>query len=125
MARRPNPVLHALWRDRIHRHLTSGLSVEQFCAQGRFARSAFYRWKHRLGLMSRVDQCSTPPPSISPSTFLPVTVRLLENDASHPAPIEADLPNGVRLRIPTADALLACRIVRAVAGAKTNAGGSK
>lgn len=126
MARRPNPVLHALWRDRVCRQLTSGFSVEQFCAQGGFARSAFYRWKHRFGLMNRVDQCSTPTSSTSPSTFLPVTVRLVEtdNDASGPAPIEADLPNGIRLRIPTADARLACRVVRAVARAKTSAGDS-
>ena len=75
MARRPNPVLHALWRDRVRRQLTSGMSVEQFCAHGGFARSAFYRWKHRFGLMNRVDQSSTPTSSTSPSTFLPVTVR--------------------------------------------------
>lgn len=126
MARRPNPMLHALWRDRVDRQLTSGLSVEQFCAQGGFAKSAFYRWKHRLGLMSRVDHCPTPTPSNAPPTFLPVAVRIVGNDTDQPSPpIEADLPNGVRLRIPTADALLACRIVRAVAGASTNGRGSK
>ena len=112
----------ALWRDRLSRQLTSGLSVEQFCAQGRFARSAFYRWRHRLGLMGLADQCSTPPTS---STFLPVTVRLVENDASHPASIEADLPNGIHLRIPTGDARLACRFIRAVARAKTSSGGAR
>ena len=127
MARRPNAVLHALWRDRVRSQLTSGMSVEQFCAHGGFARSAFYRWKHRFGLMNRVDQSSTPTSSTSPSTFLPVTVRPVENDndASGPAPIEADFPNGIRLRIPTADARLACRLVRAVVRAKTSAGGSK
>ncbi len=31
MARRPNPALHAHWRDRIGPAVGSGLSIEQFC----------------------------------------------------------------------------------------------
>jgi hypothetical protein len=112
MARIPDPALHALWRDRVHRQLISGLSVEQLCARGQFARSAFYRWKRQFGPMNPPDQCATLP---TPSTFLPVTVRTVASDPCQPAPIEADLPNGIRLRIPTANAQLACRLVRAVA----------
>jgi hypothetical protein len=121
MAKRPNPALHALWRDRIARQLNSGLSVEEFCAQGQFARSAFYRWRHRLKFTSPADQSS----SLAPSTFLPVTVRLVESDVHEPAPIEADMPNGIRLRIPTANVQLVYRLVRAIAGAKTDPGGPK
>lgn len=122
MARRSNPALHALWRDRVSRQLRSGLSVEQFCAQERCARSAFYRWKRQLDLISAPDQRRALP---APSTFLPVTVRLVESDAHQPAPIEADLPNGICLRIPTADHRLACRLVRAIAAAKTGSGGPR
>ena|SRR5579864_6126124 len=122
MARRSNPAIHKLWRDRVSRQLTSGLSVEQFCAQEQFARSAFYRWKRHFGLMNPLNQCATLP---TPSTFLPVTVRLVESDPHQPAPIEADLPNGIRLRIPTVNVRLACRLVRAVARAKTDSGGSQ
>jgi hypothetical protein len=122
MARRPNPARRALWRDRVSRQLISGLSVEQFCAQERCAKSAFYRWKRQLDLMHPSDQCSTSPVS---STFLPVTVRVVESDAHQPSPIEADLPNGIRLRIPTVNVRLACRLVRIVAGARTTAGGSR
>jgi hypothetical protein len=126
MARRPNPALHAVWRDRIQRQLTSGLSIEQFCAQGQIARSAFYRWRHQLGLTSRAKQLPAPrTPSQSPSRFLPVTVHLVDRETHGPAPIEAELPNGIRLRIPTADGRLACRLVRAVARAKTRSGGSQ
>ena len=75
-----------------------------------------------MGLMGLADQCSTPPTS---STFLPVTVRLVENAANPPAPIEADLPNGIHLRIPTGDPRLACRLIRAVAAAKTSDGGEQ
>ena len=31
-AKRSNPVLYILWRDRIRRQLVNGLSIEQFCA---------------------------------------------------------------------------------------------
>jgi hypothetical protein len=122
MARRPNPALHALWRDRISRQSRSGLSVEQFCTQERCARSAFYRWKRQLDLTSPSDLCPALP---APSAFLPVTVRLVESDAHQPAPIEADLPNGVHLRIPTANPQLACRLIRAVARARTTSGGPR
>jgi hypothetical protein len=53
MARRPDPQLHDVWRDRVSRQLISGLSVEQFCAQERCAKSAFYRWKRQLDLTRR------------------------------------------------------------------------
>jgi hypothetical protein len=122
MARNPNPARHALWRDRVSRQLISGLSVEQFCAQERCAKSAFYRWKRQLDLIHPSDQCSTSP---ARSTFLPVTMRLVESDAHQPDAIEADLPNGIRLRIPTGNARLACRLVRSIAAARTNSGGSK
>jgi hypothetical protein len=44
---------------------------------------------------------------------------------NEPLTIEADLPNGIRLRIPTANVQLACRLVRAVARTKTDSGGLK
>jgi hypothetical protein len=51
-------------------------------------------------------------------------VRVQETVADQPAPIEADLPNGIRLRIPTANTPLACRLIRVVAATKTAYGGS-
>jgi hypothetical protein len=120
MARRPNPELHALWRDRVCRQSNSGLSVEQFCAQERCARSAFYRWKRLLDEVSPSDQCPALP---GRSTFLPVSVRILKHTSDQPLPIEADLPNGIHLRIPTTNPQLACRLIRAMAAAKTNSGG--
>ena len=125
MARTPNPKLHELWRDRIGRQEASGLTIEQFCAQEGVARSKFHAWKRRFRLADAVDQCPTLP---ARSTFLPVTVRLLPRGHTADAPglpIEAELPNGVHLRIPTADPRLACRIVRAVAAAKTNSGAAR
>ena len=122
MARPPDPKLHAIWCDRVRRQAASGLTIAQFCAQECVARSKFHAWKRRFRLMKSSDQCPALP---APSAFLPVTLRLLERAPDDPLPIEADLPNGVHLRIPTADPRLACRLIRAVAGAKTNSGGSR
>jgi putative transposase len=124
MARTPNPKLHALWRDRIRRQEASGLSIEQFCDRESLTRSKFHAWKRRFRLADATDPCPRLP-SPAPSTFLPVTLRVLPRGPKETLPIEADLPNGVHLRIPTVDPHLACRLIRAVAGAKTNPGGSK
>jgi hypothetical protein len=125
MARTPDPKVHATWRERIRRQEASGLTIEQFCAQEGVASSKFHAWKRRFHLMGPPDQCPASPP---PSTFLPVTVRLLQRAADPGAaglPIEAELPNGIRLRIPTANERLACRLLRAVARAKTHCGGTR
>lgn len=130
MANRRNPHRIEVWRDRIRRQAASGLSVVEFCIQEPCAHSAFYRWKRYFESTDASNQSpasrAAVPHALAPSrsTFLPVTVRLLNNNAPDPAPVEADLPNGVRLRISTVDASLACRLVRALARAKTHAGGS-
>jgi hypothetical protein len=122
MPRHPNPQLHAVWRERIRQQEASGLTIEQFCSQQGIARSKFHAWKRRF----RLANAAEPRPALpSPSSFLPVTVRLLPHGSAEPPPIEADLPNGVRLRIPTTDPRLACRIIRSVAAANTNSGGTR
>jgi hypothetical protein len=120
MARTPDPQLHALWRERLRRHVDSRLTIAQFCAQEGFSTATFHSWKRRLRLIELADTLPAPP---APQAFLPVTVRLSELAPAEASPIVAELPNGIRLRIPTADAGLACRLVRAVARARTRAGG--
>jgi hypothetical protein len=122
MARTPDPKVHEIWRERLRRQETSGLTIAQFCAQEGVARSKFHAWKRRFRLSGSTDLCSRRP---TPPTFLPVTVRVLEPGPEEVLPIEADLPNGVRLRIPTANERLACRLIRAVAAARTHPGGSR
>jgi hypothetical protein len=121
MARTPNPRLHALWRDRVRRQEASGLTIAQFCTQECVARSKFHAWKRRFRLMTFQDQCPTLPVR---SAFLPVTVRPVKLAADQSMPIEADLPNGIRLLIPTADVRFASRLLRTLAGATTVSGGS-
>ena len=122
MANIASPQRYALWRDRVRRQQASGLTIAKFCAQERCALAAFHAWKRRFRLMDAAD----PGPAVpARSAFLPVTVRLIERASDEPPPIEADLPNGIRLRIPTFDVRLACRIVRAVARVETRSGGSR
>jgi hypothetical protein len=120
--RTPDPKRHALWRERVRLQAQSGLSIARFCARERLPANLFYAWRHRLRVIELGDRRPALP---VPAAFLPVRVRLAERAAHEPLPIEADLPNGVRLRIPTSSPGLACRLVRAIAGARTNPGGSR
>jgi transposase-like protein len=122
MARTPDLELRAVWRDRLRRQVDSGLTIAQFCAREGVSTATFHSWKRRLRLVELADTLPAPP---APPAFLPVTVRLAELAAADASPIVADLPNGIRLRIPTADARLACRLVRAFARAGTNSGGPR
>jgi len=121
MARTPDPKLHALWRDRDRRQEASGLTIAHFCVQEGIARSKFHAWKRRFLLMQSAAGLPALPSS---SSFLPVTVRLLERAADEPPSIEADLPNGVHPCIPTFDVNLACRLIRILAAARPAFGGS-
>jgi len=119
MPRTPDPELHSAWRQRVERQARSGLTIAQFCAQERISVGSFSNWKRRFRLVNLVLPARPALPA--PAAFVPVTVRVVE-EAAGEAPIEADLPNGVRLRIPTSDARLVCRVVRAVARARTRLG---
>jgi hypothetical protein len=114
--RTPDPKAHALWRERIRRQVQSGLSIVQFCAQEGLRAKSFYAWKRRL---QRVELAGPRTALPAPAAFLPITVRLAEPTTHEPPPIEADLPNGIRLRILTANGTLGCRLVRVLAGART------
>jgi ATP-dependent helicase YprA (DUF1998 family) len=120
--RTPDLKRHALWRECIRRQLDSGLTIAQFCVREHLSVATFQSWKHRLRL---IDLAERHPAVAAPPAFLPVTVHVPEYVLNEPLTIEADFPNGVRLRIPTANARLACRLVRVVAGARTNSGDSK
>ena len=122
MARTPDLELRAVWRDRLRRQGDSGLTIAQFCAREAISTATFHSWKRRLRLVGLADTLPAPP---ALPTFLPVTVRLAEPAPADAPPIVADLPNGIRLRIPTADARLACRLVRAFARATTDSGGPR
>ena len=122
MPRTPDLKRHALWRECIRRQLDSGLTIAQFCVREHLSVATFQSWKHRLRL---IDLAERHPAVAAPPAFLPVTVHVPEYVLNEPPTIEADFPNGVRLRIPTTNARLACRLVRAVAGARNRSGDSR
>ena len=121
MSRPADPNLHARWRERIRRQSQSGLTIVQFCTHERLSVASFHYWKRRLSLTELANR----PPLAGPPAFLPVTVHVVDHGPDEPLPIEADLPNGIRLRIPTANQHLAARLVRVVARARTDSGGSR
>lgn len=120
MPRTPDPALHAHWREIILDQATSGLSIVRYCAHERISTASFHAWKRRLRL---ADSADSGQPLATPA-FLPVTLRPPDPVPAMTAAIEADLPNGVRLRIPTASPRLACRIIRIVAQSQSNGGDS-
>ena len=122
MARTPDPKLHALWRERIRRQAESGLTIAQFCCQQRFPVASFHAWKRRFRLN---DLAGQHPTLTASAAFLPVTVRVFDQAPDTSLPVEADLPNGVQLRIPTANARLAYCLVRALARVRINSGGPR
>ena len=125
MARPRNLELHEVWRGRIHRQVQSGMTITRFCIREGLSVSLFHAWKRRLRLIDTFTNSPAIPVASPLPAFLPVAIRVPEHVLREPLPIVADLPNGVRLRIPTADARLACRVIRALAAAKANSGGSR
>jgi hypothetical protein len=122
VARTADPKLHELWRDRIRRQADSGLTIPRFCAQECLPRASFYTWKRRFRL---IDRAVHRPALPAAPAFVPVNVRVPDCTSSESLAIEADLPNGIRLRIQTANVRLACRLVRFVAKVRTVSGGSR
>jgi hypothetical protein len=117
-----SPEQYAVWREHLSRHANSSRTVAQFCARERPSVTTFQVWKRRLWL---IDLANHRPASSTPPAFLPVTVRVVKHPLGEPFPNMADLPNGVRLRIPTANTRLACRLVRAIARARPDSGGTR
>ncbi len=93
MARPKDPELERLWRQRLLRHSTSGLSITEFCSRAGVPCSSFYYWKRRLAAGSR----PTPP---HPPLFVPLHVngQPREGCPSGACGVEVELPHQVRLR---------------------------
>ena len=93
MARTKDLGLERTWRQRLHRQLSSGLSIAAFCAREGVTCSAFYAWKRRLTARSR-------PAPAQPPVFVPLRLDLPRRTGdSGPGPgVELELPQQVRLR---------------------------
>jgi hypothetical protein len=93
MARPKDPHLEHLWRRRLQRHSTSGLSISAFCALEGVSSTSFRAWKRRLTARS-----------LPASPQLPLFVPLLldpdppQARQAHFQGVELELPHQVRLR---------------------------
>ena len=89
--RRPDPALHARWRQLFARFDRSGLSAAAFCAREGVPLPSFYAWRRRLHTATVQQGTRNAGPSADPH-FIPV--RLFA-----PTPVEVHLPGGATLRL--------------------------
>ena len=84
------------WQQRLQSQKDSGLSVIDFCLQEGLHKGTFYKWVKRLhqGIPQEMlaEQADRDQAEAGDSPFLPVTLRA--------SPIEVELPNGARFRLP-------------------------
>ncbi len=84
------------WQQRVEGQKASGLSVDEFCAREGVSRTNFYRWMRRLqdGIPDSVAAEEQPPAAaeVVRPNFLPVSLQA--------PPVEVELPNGGRVRLP-------------------------
>ena len=95
---RPSPGLddYLYWQERLQNHATSGLGVNEFCAEEGISRSTFYRWVRRLadGIPDAVKEEGehVTLAKLAEPKFLPISVTA--------SPVEIELPNGGLVRLP-------------------------
>ncbi|OHB80897.1 MAG: hypothetical protein A2W31_02600 [Planctomycetes bacterium RBG_16_64_10] len=77
-----------MWRSRLGRFRSSGMSVTRFCHSEQVSVPSFYHWRKRLALE---------PEKKDLPLFVPVHV-------THTAAVEIHLPNGTRVYVPAGDA---------------------
>ncbi len=113
MGRRIDERLWSEWRARLARHRHWGGSVSEFCQREGVTSATFYLWRRKLDAgrsevsKKRLEMVEAPP------QFLPVRIEKAE-------PVELELPNGVKVRVPagagrTLEAVLAAAARCAVA----------
>ncbi len=115
---RPSPGLddYLYWQDRLANRESSGLSIDEFCADEDVSRSTFYRWVERLkeGIPDAVKEegANLTLAEIAEPKFLPVSVTA--------SPVEIELPNGglVRLPVGVGQAVIV-DVIQAVTGLQT------
>ena len=120
MARLKDPQLERLWRRRLARHSTCGLSVAEFCSRERVTVPSFYYWKRRLALA-----LESLPVTPGPPLFVPLRLEGTRADGTPAGSggVELELPHRVRLRFDSPpDPEWLGRVLAAIAG--LSAGGA-
>lgn len=90
---RPRAFTREVWRERLARFPSSGLTAAQFCALEAVSLPSFYAWKRRLAAEARAAATTDHGADLGPH-LLPVRLQ-----PAAPA-IELVLTNGAVLRLP-------------------------
>jgi hypothetical protein len=84
------------WQERLKNQKESGLSLEVFCLQEGVSKSTFYRWTRMLkdGIPKAMveEDVEREQAESGEGHFLPVSIKA--------SPVEVELPNGAKLRLP-------------------------
>ncbi|MEO2016311.1 MAG: hypothetical protein ABGZ53_18280 [Fuerstiella sp.] len=84
------------WQERLKNQKESGLSLEVFCLQEGVSKSTFYRWTRMLenGIPQTIldEKAEREEAESGEGHFLPVSIKA--------SPVEVELPNGTKLRLP-------------------------
>jgi transposase-like protein len=86
-----DPAKEALWRKRLKRFTSSGLSVREFCKREGVTESAFYAWRRTIGERDE--------PGNSEPAFVPAVIN---REAEHDEPLVLKMTGGVALHVPPA-----------------------
>jgi len=84
-----DPAKEALWRKRLQRFESSGLSVREFCKREQVTESAFYAWRRTIGERDGADS--------SEPAFVPAVIN---GEAEHTEAIVLQLAGDLELRLP-------------------------
>ena len=85
--------VEGVWRERLDRYQTCGLTIQAFCQQEGISESNFYSWKRRLGV-------STTPTTIRRTRAEPLFVPVNVSPAMSAREVRIALPGGAVVYVP-------------------------
>jgi transposase-like protein len=105
MGHRIDAAAYAVWRKRWELFESSTLTVAEFCRREGVSQPNFYQWRKRLrredaevrpvaSRQAAVAACSRTNTTGGPASFVELALAC-------PGVVELELPNGVRVRVPT------------------------
>lgn len=107
MGRPRDPELWQMWRERLARQRTSGLSVAEFCRQEKISDASYYAWRNRLSAGTeaigrrggREHRYSNARRQIATDSAVRF-VQLPLTSLPQPADVEVALTDGTLIRVP-------------------------
>lgn len=111
MAYQPG-LAESVWRERLARFASSGLTVKAFCEREGVAPSNFHAWKRRLG--SEPEPASSPQKALGSKEGQPLFMPVAWNNLIQDSELRITLPGGAVVHVPLADERVLARVIEAV-----------